>query len=103
MLATLAGVFRSTSCRITSAALPTRAVSSQMTDVTEQAGFYEELQTSSGVYKYYVNGVWKESVSGKTVGINNPSTEEKVFQVQGGGWDGMGWDAQRMMGFGYCD
>ena len=47
------------------------------------AGFYDEIVASNGVYKYYVNGEWKESSSKKTVSITNPSTLKKDFQVQG--------------------
>lgn len=46
-------------------------------------GFYDEIVAKSGVYKYYGNGKWKESSSGKTVGVINPSTLKKDFQVQG--------------------
>ena len=45
--------------------------------------FYDEVKASSGAYKFYVNGEWKESSSGKTQAIINPSTNEPVFQVQG--------------------
>ena len=46
-------------------------------------GFYDEIVASNGVYKYYVNGEWKETSSNKTVGVTNPSTLKKDFQVQG--------------------
>jgi hypothetical protein len=45
--------------------------------------FYKDIVASSGAYKYYVNGEWKESTSGKTVPILNPSTNQAVYQVQG--------------------
>ena len=45
--------------------------------------FYDEIKTSSGAYKYYVNGQWLESKSGKTQAIINPSTNQPVYQVQG--------------------
>jgi len=45
--------------------------------------FYDEVKTSSGAYKYYVNGQWLESKSGKTQAIMNPSTNEPVYHVQG--------------------
>ena len=47
------------------------------------ADFYKDIVTSSGAYKYYVNGEWKESTSGKTVPILNPSTNKAAYQVQG--------------------
>ena len=46
-------------------------------------GFYDEIVASNGVYKYYVNGEWKETSSNRTVGVTNPSTLKKDFQVQG--------------------
>jgi glyceraldehyde-3-phosphate dehydrogenase (NADP+) len=42
-----------------------------------------ELTTPAGVYKYYKDGQWMESKSGKTVSILNPSTNAPCFQVQG--------------------
>ena len=45
--------------------------------------FYDEVKTSSGAYKYYVNGQWLESKSGKTQAIMNPSTNQPVYHVQG--------------------
>jgi glyceraldehyde-3-phosphate dehydrogenase (NADP+) len=44
--------------------------------------FYDEIKASSGVYKYFVHGQWKESSSGKTVKIINPSTNKPEYQVQ---------------------
>lgn len=46
-------------------------------------GFYDEIVASNGVFKYYVNGEWKESSSGKTVGVLNPTTNKNDFKVQG--------------------
>ena len=48
------------------------------------SGFYNEIKASSGIYKYYVNGEWKESTSDKSVGILNPTSNETVYKVQGG-------------------
>lgn len=45
--------------------------------------FYSEIIAPSGAYKAYINGEWRESTSGKTVAINNPTTEGVAFQVQG--------------------
>ena len=47
------------------------------------SGFYDEIKASSGTYKYYVNGEWKESTSDKSVGILNPTSNETVYKVQG--------------------
>lgn len=44
--------------------------------------FTDELICSNGSYKYYVNGEWKESTSGKTVGILNPQNNKAEYQVQ---------------------
>lgn len=47
------------------------------------AEFYAPILAASGAYKYYVNGEWRESASGKTVAINNPCTRQAQYQVQG--------------------
>ena len=47
------------------------------------SGFYDEIVAKNGVFKYYGNGEWKETSSGRTVGVINPSTLKKDFQVQG--------------------
>ena len=47
------------------------------------ADFYKDIVAGSGAYKYYVTGEWKESTSGKTVPIMNPSTNKAAYQVQG--------------------
>ena len=47
-------------------------------------GFYDEIVDANGAYKYYCHGEWKVSSSGATVGISNPSTMAKAFDVQGG-------------------
>ena len=46
-------------------------------------GFYDEIKASSGMYKFYGNGEWKESTSGKGVSILNPTSNEAAYQVQG--------------------
>lgn len=48
------------------------------------SGFYSEIVASSGIYKYYVNGEWKESSSGRSVGVLNPTTNKTDYKVQGG-------------------
>lgn len=45
--------------------------------------FYSEIIAPSGAYKAYINGEWRESSSGKTVAINNPTTEGVAYNVQG--------------------
>ena len=35
--------------------------------------FFDEIVAPDGSYKYFVNGEWKVSASGKTVDIMNPS------------------------------
>jgi delta 1-pyrroline-5-carboxylate dehydrogenase len=42
----------------------------------------EHIKASSGAYKYFCNGQWLESSSGKTVPVTNPSTLQKDYQVQ---------------------
>jgi glyceraldehyde-3-phosphate dehydrogenase (NADP+) len=44
--------------------------------------FYDEVKAGDA-YKYYVNGQWLESKSGKTQAIINPSTNQPVYHVQG--------------------
>ena len=46
--------------------------------------FYEDCLAPSGVYRYYKDGQWLESNSGKVVKIINPSTNQPQFSVQGG-------------------
>ena len=45
--------------------------------------FYDDIKAPGGAFKFYVNGEWKESSSGKTQAILNPSDNQPVFQVQG--------------------
>jgi glyceraldehyde-3-phosphate dehydrogenase (NADP+) len=35
------------------------------------------------VYKYYADGEWRASASGKTVAIVNPTTRQTQYKVQG--------------------
>lgn len=44
---------------------------------------YSVIKAESGVYKYYCNGQWLESSSGKSVPVINPTTNEKDYAVQG--------------------
>lgn len=46
-------------------------------------GFYSEIISASGAYKAFIDGEWRESTSGKTVAIANPTTEATAFTVQG--------------------
>lgn len=52
--------------------------------------FYAEIQAQTSAYKFYLNGAWKESSSGKTVAIQNPSTRQTAYTVQGGFGDSLG-------------
>jgi hypothetical protein len=46
--------------------------------------FYADLYTADGALKFFLNGRWQESTSGKTVSIANPCIEGDVaFRVQG--------------------
>ncbi len=47
------------------------------------ADFYAECMGSNNAYRFYKNGEWLESTSGKTVKILNPSTNLPCFEVQG--------------------
>ena len=49
----------------------------------KMTGFYSEIVSSSGAYKAFIDGEWRESTSGKTVAISNPTTEATAFTVQG--------------------
>eukprot|EP00270_Netrium_digitus_P008586 TRINITY_DN2578_c0_g1_i1.p1 TRINITY_DN2578_c0_g1~~TRINITY_DN2578_c0_g1_i1.p1 ORF type:complete len:506 (+),score=143.39 TRINITY_DN2578_c0_g1_i1:218-1735(+) len=55
------------------------------TAVAEQAtagtGFFADIKDGE-VYKYFADGVWKISSSGKIVNILNPSTREVAYKVQ---------------------
>ena len=57
----------------------------QSRQLAVMAGFYDSIKTASGVYKYYADGEWKESTSGKTVSIIDPTTREVAYKVQGTG------------------
>ncbi len=46
--------------------------------------FYAPIHSpGAGTFQYFVNGQWKQSTSGKTVAVINPTTREKEYQVQG--------------------
>ena len=47
---------------------------------------YADIKAESGVYKFFCNGQWLESTSGKTVPVINPTTQEKDYAVQGQWW-----------------
>ncbi len=51
--------------------------------MAQPGAFYHDILSSSGVYKYFVDGEWKESSSGKTVPVVNPTTQQTEYQVQG--------------------
>lgn len=44
---------------------------------------FGELIDGDGVFKYYYDGEWKKSSSGKSVPIINPTTRRIQFKVQG--------------------
>lgn len=46
-------------------------------------GVFAELVDGDGVFKYYSSGEWRESSSGKSVPIINPTTRQPHFKVQG--------------------
>ena len=45
--------------------------------------FYDDIKAPGDAFKFYVNGEWKESSSGKTQAILNPSDNLPAYQVQG--------------------
>lgn len=44
--------------------------------------FYSEIKTAGGALKWFVDGEWVESTSGKTVGVVNPSSRTREYEVQ---------------------
>lgn len=46
-------------------------------------GLFAEILDGEHVYKYYADGEWKKSTSGKTVAIINPTTRKTQYKVQG--------------------
>lgn len=46
-------------------------------------GLFAEILDGKHVYKYYADGEWKKSTSGKTVAIINPTTRMTQYKVQG--------------------
>ena len=61
---------------------PPLARAAAMTKLSE---FYAGVQAPSGAYRFLVEGAWRESASGKTVGVLNPATNGVAFTVQGAG------------------
>lgn len=45
-------------------------------------GLFAEI-IDGDVYKYYADGEWKKSSSGKSVSIINPTTRKPQYKVQG--------------------
>lgn len=60
-----------------------QAVTRGLSSMTSPSGFYSEIQAPTGVYKWHVDGEWRESASGKTVGVVNPCTRATAYQVPG--------------------
>jgi len=58
-------------------------ISSKLFSIMTQTDFYADCVASNGIYKYFKDGHWVESGSGKTVAILNPTTNVAAFQVQG--------------------
>ena len=50
--------------------------------MTKASEFYADCQGASG-FKFFVDNEWRESSSGRTVAIINPSTNAPAYQVQG--------------------
>ena len=46
-------------------------------------GLFAEILDGEHAYKYYADGEWKKSTSGKTVAIINPTTRKTQYKVQG--------------------
>lgn len=46
------------------------------------SGVYADI-IEGDVFKYYSDGEWKKSSSGKSVSIINPTTRKTQFKVQG--------------------
>lgn len=46
------------------------------------SGLFAEI-TDGDVFKYYADGEWKKSSSGKSVAIVNPTTRKTQYKVQG--------------------
>lgn len=44
--------------------------------------FYQEIRTPGGAIKWHCDGQWLESSSGKTVGVVNPTTRKREYEVQ---------------------
>jgi glyceraldehyde-3-phosphate dehydrogenase (NADP+) len=49
----------------------------------DSAAFYAPIRSGSGAFKYFVDGEWRESSSGKTVPVLNPTTQQQEYAVQG--------------------
>lgn len=46
------------------------------------SGIFKEI-VDGDIYKYYADGEWKVSASGKSIGVVNPTTLKPQFKVQG--------------------
>ena len=51
-----------------------------------QSDFYAECLDPNGAYKYFKDNEWLTSDSGKFVKINNPTSNEAEYLVQGMAW-----------------
>lgn len=61
--------------------LPPPPSSSRAVNMAGQGVFKDLLD--GDVFKYYVDGAWTPTTSGKSVGIINPSTLKSLFKISG--------------------
>lgn len=69
---------------------------SSMASTCSADDVYGSIRDASGNFKFYANGRWLESTSGKSVPVINPSTQEQEYAVQGGCQGG--WGLALLMG-----
>lgn len=55
----------------------------KMAGDSSASSFYADIKAANGVLKYYCNGEWLESASGKSVPVINPTTQAHDYAVQG--------------------
>ncbi|GIL45440.1 hypothetical protein Vafri_2681 [Volvox africanus] len=67
------------SCNLASSVKVARPLAKEYSTMSD---FYKDIVASTGIYKFYLDGQWRESTSGKAVSITNPSTRQTCFQVQ---------------------
>lgn len=63
------------------------------------SGFFADILDGE-VYKYYSDGEWKKSASGKSVAIINPTTRKTQYKVQGdSNYILVSWDSSILLAF----